>query len=372
VLTVAIDATPLLGEPTGIGAFAAGLIPALAARDDLDLVGYGLSWAGRAQLPTLLPRRVRKARAPMVASPLLRLWQHTAHPTAEWWTGPVDVIHGTNFVVPPTRRAAQVVSVHDLTSVRFPELCTPTALRYPALVRRAIDQGAIIHTDSWAMAEEVVELLGAPKDRVRTVYLGIDWDRLAVGSEPPLRPHDRPYVLGLGTVEPRKDFPGLVRAFDAVAADHPDVDLVIAGPRGWGEGALEAAIDQADHRARVHRLGWVDPDRRTALLRHASVFAYPSISEGCGLPPLEAMAVGVPVVATAVGAVAEVTGDAARLVRVGDGAQLAATLSAVLDDEAERSRLIAAGRARAAAFTWEKCARGLHDVYLDAAAGARI
>jgi glycosyltransferase involved in cell wall biosynthesis len=308
----------------------------------------------------------------MVAAPLLRLWQHTDHPTAEWWTGPVDVVHGTNFVVPPTRRAAQVVSVHDLTSVRFPELCTPTALRYPALVRRAIDRGAVVHTDSRAMAEEVVELLGAPKERVRTVYLGIDWDRLAVGSAAPPRPHDRPYILGLGTVEPRKDFPGLVRAFDAMAADHPDIDLVIAGPRGWGEGALEAAIEQAAHHARVHRLGWVEPDRRDALLRHATVFAYPSIYEGFGLPPLEAMAVGVPVVASTGGAVAEVTGEAARLVPVGDTAQLAASLSAVLDDEVERARLIAAGRARAGEFTWERCASGLHEVYLDAASGVLI
>jgi glycosyltransferase involved in cell wall biosynthesis len=284
----------------------------------------------------------------------------------------VDVVHGTNFVVPPTRRAARVVSVHDLTSVRFPELCTPTALRYPGLVRRAIDQGAVVHTDSHAMADEVVQLLGAPRERVRTVYLGIDWDRLAVGADPPPRPHDRPYILGLGTVEPRKDFPGLVRAFDALAADHPDIDLIIAGPQGWGEGALEAAIEQASHQARVHRLGWVDPDRRTALLRHASVFAYPSIYEGFGLPPLEAMAVGVPVVASTGGAVAEVTGEAARLVPVGDTAQLAASLSAVLDDEVERARLIAAGRARAGEFTWEKCASGLHEVYLDAASGVLI
>jgi hypothetical protein len=135
VLTVAIDATPLLGDRTGVGAFAAGTLRALAEHRDLALVGYGLSWAGRGQLATVLPAGVRAIRAPMAAAPLLSLWRIADGPAIEWWTGPVDVVHGTNYVVPPARRAARVVSVHDLTAVRFPELCSPTSLGYPAATR---------------------------------------------------------------------------------------------------------------------------------------------------------------------------------------------------------------------------------------------
>jgi glycosyltransferase involved in cell wall biosynthesis len=365
VLTVAVDATPLLGARTGVGAFTAGTLRALAGHPDLALLGYGLTWAGRRQLAAALPGGVRPIRAPMAAAPLLALWRAMDGPAIEWWSGAVDVVHGTNYVVPPSRRAARVVTVHDLTPLRFPELCSPASRAYPALIRRAIDGGAVVHTPTEAVAAEVVELLGAPREQVRFVHYGFDREAL---THPGPRPAGPPYVLGLGTVEPRKDFPGLVRAFDQVAATHPDVILVIAGPSGWGEAALAAAIDGAVHRDRIRRVGWVPDDQRATLLAHASVFAYPSVYEGFGLPPLEAMACGVPVVATAVPAVAEVTAGAARLVGVGDEAGLAAALAEVLDDGEERRRLIVAGRARVGMFTWARCADGVAQIYREARA----
>jgi glycosyltransferase involved in cell wall biosynthesis len=370
-LRVAVDATPLLGDRTGVGVFTSGLLEALAARDDLELRGYGLTWAGRRQLAGLLPRRVRRCRLPMAAAPLLNLWRWLDGPVGEWWTGPVDVIHGTNFVVPPTRRAAQVVSVHDLTAIRFPELCNDNALAYPVMVSRALRRGAMVHTPSAAVATEVMEVFGLDSSRVRAVPLGFG----AVGevlapsgaAEPAAAAAAAgpPYVLALGTVEPRKDFPTLVRAFDRVAADR-DLELVIAGPVGWGEHALTEAIGASRFRSRIRRLGWVAEAERSALLRGAAVFAFPSLYEGFGLPPLEAMAAGVPVVATDGGAVPEVVGDAALLVPVGDEAALAGALARVLDDDSLRNRLVAAGAERIAGFTWERCAEGMVQLYRDA------
>jgi alpha-1,3-rhamnosyl/mannosyltransferase len=168
-------------------------------------------------------------------------------------------------------------------------------------------------------------------------------------------------VLGLGTVEPRKDFPLLVAAFDRLADAHPDLLLRIVGAPGWGEDALSAAISAAGHRDRIRRQGWVDDV--AGLIAGAAVFAYPSVYEGFGLPPLEAMSYGVPVVATATGAVPEVVGGAADLVPVGDGDALAAALGRVLDDSAHRDTLIEAGTRRVAAFSWSRSASAMRDLY---------
>ncbi len=381
MLTVAVDATPLLGDRTGIGVAVTGMVRQLAIRDDLSLVGYGLTTRGWTRLRHALPAGVRPARAPMPAAPLLRTWARTGIPVVEWWTGRVDVVHGTNFVVPPARRADRVVSVWDLTTARYPEMCTPTARRYPDLIRRAIAAGAWVHTGAEAMAAEIIDFFDVPPSRVRVVAPGIARhgdDGPAAGGEgaDPTIPvarasagvqagmiSTRPYILGLGTTEPRKDFPGLVAAFGILAAAHPDLELRITGPRGWAEDDVVEAIAASPYRQRIVRAGWV-PDVQP-LLRGATLLAYPSRYEGFGLPPLEAMALGVPVVATAVGALPEVLGDAAAQVPPGDPGALAAAMDRVLTDDGYRRRLVQAGLERASLYTWEAAGEGLMALYRD-------
>ncbi|MDP9006390.1 MAG: glycosyltransferase family 4 protein [Actinomycetota bacterium] len=365
-MRIAVDATPLLGARTGVGAFVAGLLGALADRTDADVTAFGVTWRGRARLGGLVPAGVATCPRPMAARPLRWAWQRGAVPPIEWWTGPVDVVHGTNFLVPPARRAAAVVTVHDLTCLHFPELCDAATLAYPALLRAAIGRGAVVHAVSRFVADEVVEHLGADPSRVGVAYSGVpdvgDGDaargRRLAGS--------RRYVLALGTVEPRKDLPLLVHSFDALARERPDLRLVLAGPDGWGAEALTLALAGAHHRRRVVRLGWVHEADRAALLAGATVLAYPSRYEGFGFPPLEAMAAGVPVVATAAGALPEVVGDGAALVPVGDGDALAGALASVLDDDERREALVAAGRRRVSRYRWDRCAEGLMALYRQA------
>ncbi|HUC37250.1 MAG TPA: glycosyltransferase family 1 protein [Acidimicrobiales bacterium] len=390
-MKVALDATPLLGVRTGVGAFCAGALAALAERTDLDVGAFAVSWRRRGELDRLLPPGVHNVQRAMPARPLHVTWSHLSGPPVEWFIGPVDVVHGTNYVVPPARRAARVVTVHDLTTVRFPELCDAASLQFPRLVRRAARSGAWVHTPSRFVAQEVVAELGVDPARVRPVHHGIpgvgprgvdayiesaDEDRRrreGEGESHDQLPNDflprdaRRYVLGIGTIEPRKDYPALVRAFDVATQRIDDVALVIAGADGWGTSAFERALDGARRRDRVVRLGYVAPQSLSSLLAGAAAVAYPSVYEGFGFVPLEAMAAGIPVVATAAGAIPEVVADGALLVAPGDDAALAEALVTVLCDEASRSALVERGRLRAASFTWEACAEGLAELYAAAA-----
>jgi glycosyltransferase involved in cell wall biosynthesis len=373
-LRVALDATPLLGLPTGVGAFCHGALAALGLRPGLDVRAYAVSWRRRRRIASDLPPGVAARQRPMPARPLHAMWGRRDSPPLEWFIGATDVVHGTNFLVPPTRRAAAVVSVHDLTPLHHPELCNEATLAYPGLIRRAIGRGAWVHTDSAFVAGEVLEAFGADPSRVRVVNPGIPPLPVPSGAAAAavlrrfLPAGVERYCLAIGTAEPRKDLPGLVRAFDVLAGRQPDVALVLAGPPGWGEQALEAAIGASTARDRIVRTGWVAQPDLAALLAGATLLAYPSFYEGFGFPPLQAMRAGVPVVATSAGSLPEVLGGAALLVEPGDLDGLVDALARCLGDEEERRRLIAAGTARSSCYSWERCGEGLETLYRDAAA----
>ncbi|CAB4618496.1 unannotated protein [freshwater metagenome] len=366
-MRVAVDVTSLAGTRTGIGAFTDALITRLP-RPGFDVTAFAVTHKGARALRPLLPASVTQTTRPMAARPLRWAWRHFDRPHIEFWTGSIDVVHGPNFVVPPARLAAEVVTVHDLTCVRFPDLCTPDTLRVPELVRRAIHRGAWIHTVSGSVALEVIEHFGADPSRVVAIPNGApapvdasDCERLAVRGRV-IAGADR-YVLGLGTIEPRKDFPALVAAFDSLAHSRPDLRLVIAGPEGWGAEAVAEAVAAAQHSDRIVRLGWVSDDDRDALLAGADVFAYPSLYEGFGLPPLEALAHRTPVVATSTGALPEVLGAAAAWADVGNIESLAAAISSVLDNESVATDIVAAGLDRLARFSWDATVDSLADLY---------
>ena len=360
---VAYDVTSLLDARTGVGAFAGEVLTRVAGVEDIEVVGYSVSWRGHA-VDGLLPSGVHKARGPMAAQPLRQLWRRADWPQIEWWTGGVDVVHGPNFVVPPSGKgAAELVTVHDLTCVRFPELCTRDTLQYPDLIRRALRRGAHVHAVSGFVAGEAVDVLGVDPDRVHVVPNGLDPIHQGDANAGRTRAGAERYVLALGTIEPRKDLPLLVDAFDEIAADDRDLVLVVAGQDGWGAEAFTAAVERARHSDRVVRPGWVDDRARADLLAGAGVFAYPSKYEGFGLAPLEAMAAGTPVVTTRAGALPEVLGDGARFVDPGNVHDLAAALQSVLHDSDERERLVRSGRAQAAQYSWDSCAAGIVNVY---------
>jgi glycosyltransferase involved in cell wall biosynthesis len=376
-LKVALDATPLAGEQTGVGVFCSELLGHLATQPGLEVGAFALSRQGRALLRGRLPKGVKALGPPGPGLPARLLhasWAHLPFPPAELYAPGADVVHGTNFVVPPAWRSRTVVTVHDLSPLHYPAWSLPAARKYPQLVRAAVRRGAWVHTDSEFVAREVRELLGVPAERVRAVYPGGPAQKV---QDAPRRRAGEPeevlptwvgsYVLALGTLEPRKALPVLVRAFGRIATQHPEAALVIAGPDGSATREVAATVAALPTRDKVVRLGWVTPSQRDHLLAGATVFAYPSLYEGFGLAPLEAMAVGTPVVASCAGALPEVLGDAALLVPPGDEDALAGALAHLLSNPVAREGLATKGRARASAYSWERCAAEMAALYRDAA-----
>jgi glycosyltransferase involved in cell wall biosynthesis len=352
---VAVDLTSLLTPQTGVGVVALETTRRLAARGDLALTAFAVTWRGRGRLASVVPPNVAVVDRPMAARPLRELWKRVDQPRVDLWIGRHDVVWGPNYVVPPTR-AASVASVYDLTAVHFPEFATADTLAYPRLIQRALDRGAWVQTPSAFVRNEVIDHFRVDPDRVVSIPLGVrPVAPGGAGAGRRLAGGDR-YVLAVGTVEPRKDLPTLVRAFDVVGDGDPEVRLVVAGQDGWGAEAFDESLRGARHRERIVRLGWVTDDDREALLRGASVYAYPSIYEGFGFPPLEAMSAGVPVVTTATGSLPEVAGPGADLVPVGDADALAAGLARVLSDDEHRRDLVARGHEVAARHSWDTTA----------------
>jgi len=364
---LAVDATPLLLPHTGIGVFTSEVLRALAARPDIQVSAFNTSPRGRGRdwLPPDVGDGVHEVPGRMPTRGVRWLWDSLSVPRLEWLAGEADVVHGPNYRVPPTSRAAPVVSVHDVSFEHGPPIGSRAGRAHRRSVRAAVRAGAWIHTDSEFVAAEVRDIYPIEPHRVVTVPLGV---RL-----PEAGPHPAPgspYVLALGAADGRKGLTTLVTAFDSLASTNRDLRLIHAGPGGSASGDLADAVDRSPHRDRILRLGWVDDGARAALLAQAAAVAYPSLYEGFGLVVLEAMAAGRPVVTTPVAAIPEAAGDAALYVEAGDADAMAGGLQRALDDQELSTQLGARGRARAAGFTWERTADGLIDIYRLAAEAA--
>src|SRR5215207_9219948 len=395
-MRVGLDATPLLGPRTGVGRYVQGLAGALAALagpepEELALVPF--SWRGTGDLPSVAPSgpRVRHGRRRAPARLLQAAWARMGWPPVEWLAGPIDVFHATNFVAPPTRRAATVVTIHDLTYLRYPEMVTDASARYRHLVPQALRRGAIVCTPTTAVATEVAAEYGLGADRLVVTPLGVDpsWRQAAPPTPTWLATHGLPdrYLLFVGSREPRKNLTTLLSAYRELlrgvggsietrpigvetgptategagrtTRTAPTVPpLVLVGPPGWG-----ATLDTAGLPPDAIRTpGYLPQADLVQVVAGASALVVPSWYEGFGLPALEALACGTPVVASDLPALREVLGDQADLVPPGDPAALADALARTLDDPGdERGR--AARRTRAAGFTWENCAQATLSAY---------
>jgi glycosyltransferase involved in cell wall biosynthesis len=301
-------------------------------------------------------------------------WNLTGRPSLPGALRACDLVHATNHaaIPPAVHRQALVVTVHDVAFDAFPA-AFPTSWRwlYRAGVRAAARRADVIVTPSHATASDLEQRHGVDPNLVRVTPLASSLPTTSEDTAATLAALgiDPPFILCPATLEPRKNLVRLIRAYRQVAADVPQV-LVLSGPDGWGADAVATEIARGGP-GRVIRTGLVSDAHLDALLRAADLVAYPSLYEGFGLPVVEAMTRGVPVLASTTPAIAETAGGAALLVEAEDVAAIAEGLARVLTDRTLHEDLVAKGSDRAAGFSWDATARATLDAYRDALERAR-
>lgn len=360
-MEVGLDGTPLLGPRTGIGWYTHDLVTALAAGhpDDRFRV-MPVSWRTARGAAPPPGRNVEMVTRFAPARPLWALWNRLPAPPLEALLR-CDVFHAVNFLAPPTWRTPTVVTVHDLSFVRYPEQCAPAVQRMAVLLPRVLRRAAAVITVSEFAADEVREWMPSVADRVLAVP-NAPHPRPPAPAAPAAVAAGPPTVLFLGALGPRKNLPLLLDALAVLRADGVAHRAVLAGPPSPLLDVPALLRERGLHDGSVVLPGWVSDADATRLLTDATVFAFPSLYEGFGMPVLESMAAGTAVVAVRATAVPEVAGDAAVLVEP-DPAAFADALRVVLTDDARRRALELAGRARAALFTWERTAHRTRAVY---------
>ena len=361
--TLLVDA--LAPQPGGIGRYTWELCQGLEARDDVDVsyLVHGRLIEDPAILMTSsrLPRRTR-----------IRRWLDRRRARA---TVRETLVHGPNYFLPDGVERG-VITAHDLSVFRFPE--THPAERVRQFERRfqsSLNRSAHVITDTETVRRELIEMFGLQPERVTAVPLGVEdkfHPRAAEDVQPQLSAlglQPGAYALCVSTLEPRKKIAELLAAWESLPRSLRDsVPLVLAGGAGWRNEALRQAVDRGVAQGWLKHLGFVEEAAMPPLYAGARLFIYPSIYEGFGLPPLEAMASGVPVIVSNRSCLPEVSGDAARYIDPDDIDGFKATIEEALSDDDARQTRIGRGLARAASFTWARCIEGTVAVYRTALA----
>jgi glycosyltransferase involved in cell wall biosynthesis len=372
-MRVLVDFTQIPTERTGVGVYAENLVRELSLQQSVhdvlvlllqqDEVTVRDFTRGCSNIRTcILPSKAFRNRA------LLLLFEQLILPFL-LLRYKIDVVHSLHYTHPLISPCPRVVTIHDLTFLRFPELHTRgRRLVMPFFIRRAMAHAEVLIFVSDATRRDAESLIPARHGLREVVPLGVD------PKDFMLTPEDtgdvlarlsisKPFLLFLGTIEPRKNIGRLIAAFESVANDFPELLLVLAGKPGWEfEGVLEM-VGTSNFRDRIRLLGFISDFEKRHLLVRCSVLVYPSLYEGFGLPVLEGMAAGAPVITSNVSSLPEVAGNVAMLVNPLSAEDIAEAVRRILDDPEAALMMGVLGRQRAREFDWEKMAARTYDLY---------
>lgn len=373
--TIGIDVTSAIVQGGGIGRYTRELIQALAQVPTVHQLRF-FSAKPPANPPVRDPlpssSHIQYRSAPLDERWLYRLWYRLRLPLpVQLVLGRLDLFHSPDFVLPPVAGGIPtLLTVHDLSFAHYPEVYPEPLVRYlNQVVPWSVGRATHILADSEATRGDLVSLWGVPQGKVSVLYSGVHERFQPVEEEGVLTAVRRkynlgsqPYIFTVGTVQPRKNYQMLIRAFAPVAAQWPH-QLVIAGGKGWLMEEMMAEVGRQGLEERVRFIGFADDGDLPALYSGAALFVFPSLYEGFGLPLLEAMQCGVPVISSDASCLPEVAGKATVLLSPYDEVGWTGAMGRLLGDGQERVRLVGAGFRQARQFRWEQGARQLLGVY---------
>ena len=370
---IAIDYTAAYEQGGGIGRYVRELTAALTRLD--RQTDYRLFVAGATESSLPQAGAQNFSWRPTRISPrwLARMW-HRAHLPIpiEMFIGVVDLYHATDFVLPPTLpRTRTLLTVHDLSFVRVPDSVEPSLQRYlQAVVPKSVRRADHILADSQATKDDLMLVYDTPDEKITVLYCGVDeqfspvtdinfkhqiLDKYGLGGVD--------FVFSVGTLQPRKNYPRVIRAVKELHDRGSDLHYVIAGGKGWLDDDIYKTISETNMHERVHLIGFVEDDHLPVLYGAARALITVSLYEGFGLPILEAMACGTPVIASNVSSLPEVVGDAGLQVDPTDVSAIGEAIARLESDSALCREMIQRGIARARQFSWERSASNLKTVY---------
>ncbi len=373
-MKIGIDYTPALKQNAGIGRYTRGLITTLAHLDSQN--SYTLMTAPDAPLDDLQNFKPHTnfshKRYPLPERWMTIGWHRLYLPVPiEWFTGPLDLFHSPNFILPPTRQVKTLLTVHDLSFIRHPQGAVASLRKWlKDVVPRSLARADHILADSESTRHDLEQIFKVDPQTITVVGAGVEKQFQPITDPSALEtvrrryhlPPSEKFILGLGTLEPRKNFTGLIAAYSQspVRETH---HLVIAGGKGWLYDDIFAAAENSALANRIHFTGFVADKDLPTLYSLADIFAYPSHYEGFGIPVIEAMACGTPVVCANNSSLPEVAGQSALQITATDTPALAHALHQMATDTPLREQAIRAGFRQAQKFNWPAAANRLLTVY---------
>src|SRR6266566_7955976 len=379
-MRIAIDYTAAIRQRAGIGNYVRRLVDAMLEQDTSNQ--YTLLTSGRPTRERPFPKAENvHGRSVFIPDRYLNIiWYRWRLPLyANYFSGQVDIYHGPDFALPPIgKKLRKVVTVHDLAFLEHPEYAVPSLVNYlKKVVPEAVAAADVVCTVSQEVSRTLVEHFQTPRDRLVVIPNGVSahfrriTDPVILGATRNKFGLRHPLVLGVGTLEPRKNHIGLVKAFaQAQKKKGGPSMLALAGGKGWLYEETQQLVEELKLEKKVRFLGRVSDLELITLYSLADVFAFPSFVEGFGIPPLEAMACGAPVITSNTSSLPEVAGDVALLVDPHDVKALGHAITRLLEDEQLREELRQKGYQRARQYTWSASASKMLSVYQKLYAGA--